>query len=205
MILNRPNQFARNRSILKLFSRGKSNRPRYKRRCKFEYTDRVMAVFMCQCHLERSIAVDTTYSFNDYDPVRLFCSAQSNFVNKSRLKVLQTRQAHLEELFNETRNKLQETSVDKDKYTKLLKDLILEVYTSLVFQLLCDNHVILNNRIAIQGLYALLDESVSLIVRKSDIDLVQSVIPQVSETYRKATKQKVSITIESDHHVPTSR
>ncbi|CAG8612497.1 8500_t:CDS:2 [Paraglomus brasilianum] len=106
--------------------------------------------------------------------------AQSNFVNKSRLKILQTRQAHLEELFNETRNKLQEISVDQDKYTRLLKDLILE------------------------GLYAILDESVSLIVRKSDINLVQSVIPQVSTAYHAATKQKVDITIESDHHVPTS-
>ncbi|CAG8644302.1 8357_t:CDS:2 [Paraglomus occultum] len=106
--------------------------------------------------------------------------AQSNFVNKSRLKVLQTRQAYLEELFNDTRQKLQEISADKAKYTSLLKNLILE------------------------GLYSLLDESVSLIVRKADINLVESVIPQVSEAYHTATNQKVDITVESDHHVPAS-
>jgi len=101
-------------------------------------------------------------------------------VNKSRLKVLQTRQGFLEELFNDARSKLQEISKDRTKYVSLLKDLILE------------------------GLYALLDESVVLIIRKSDTDLVKSALPEVSETYRNATKQSINISIENDNHVPES-
>jgi len=104
-----------------------------------------------QCHLEHSIAVWIQYTVLMKShwlwSHSVFCSAQSNFVNKSRLKILQTRQAHLEELFNETRNKLQEISVDQDKYTRLLKDLILEVYTSLVSLLLCGTSRDLNIRI----------------------------------------------------------
>ncbi len=57
----------------------------------------------------------------------LFYSAQSNQTNKSRLKVLQTREQHLQSLFDAAREKLDGVSKDQEKYKKLLGQLILQV------------------------------------------------------------------------------
>jgi V-type H+-transporting ATPase subunit E len=57
----------------------------------------------------------------------MFNSAQSNQINKSRLRVLQARQQMLDELFDEARSKLTSVSKDKSQYPALLKDLVLQV------------------------------------------------------------------------------
>lgn len=53
-------------------------------------------------------------------------SAQSNQTNKSRLKILQTREQHLQSLFDATREKLDGIAKDQEKYKKLLGQLILQ-------------------------------------------------------------------------------
>lgn len=63
-------------------------------------------------------------------------SAQSNQTNKSRLQVLQTREQHLQDLFDGAKEKLKELSGDEGKYSELLKGLILQVGSrSIVSQL----------------------------------------------------------------------
>jgi len=53
--------------------------------------------------------------------------AASNITNKSRLRVLNARQEVLDSIFEEARKKLPDIQKDTDKYTDLLKKLILEV------------------------------------------------------------------------------
>jgi len=53
--------------------------------------------------------------------------ATSNITNKSRLKVLNARQQVLDAIFEDARTRLPEIQGDGEKYTVLLKNLILEV------------------------------------------------------------------------------
>lgn len=53
--------------------------------------------------------------------------AQSNQTNKSRLKILQTREQHLQSLFDAARDKLNDIAKDQEKYKKLVGQLILQV------------------------------------------------------------------------------
>jgi len=104
--------------------------------------------------------------------------AQSNHINKSRLKVLQARQQHLEELFTETRSKLQQISQDRARYRGLLRDLIL------------------------QGLYQLMEEHVLLNIKKSEIDLVQGAIQDATNMYTNATRLPAKVEIEKNNWLP---
>lgn len=103
--------------------------------------------------------------------------AQSNHVNKSRLKVLQARQQLLDELFLDTRNQLQKISQDKDRYSTLLKDLIL------------------------QGLYQLMDENVTVIIRKCDLGLIEDAIKISSDLYKESTKLPIKIEVSKENYL----
>ncbi|CAG8433640.1 1205_t:CDS:2 [Ambispora gerdemannii] len=105
---------------------------------------------------------------------------QSNFINKSRLKVLQARQQQLEEIFAESRNKLHDISKDKASYKDLLKNLILE------------------------GLFQLMDENVDIIARKADVDLINAAIKDASKDYTEQSKLPTNIRIDSKEHLPES-
>nr|CAG8494571.1 6982_t:CDS:2 [Entrophospora candida]CAG8634955.1 1785_t:CDS:2 [Entrophospora candida] len=103
--------------------------------------------------------------------------AQSNHVNKSRLKVLQARQQLLDELFLDTRNQLQKITQDKDRYSTLLKDLIL------------------------QGLYQLMDENVTVIIRKCDLGLIEDAIKISSGLYKESTKLPIKIEVSKENYL----
>ncbi|KAG9292239.1 hypothetical protein G9A89_023959 [Geosiphon pyriformis] len=106
--------------------------------------------------------------------------AQSNYINKSRLKVLQARHQKLEDLFAEARSKLHDVGNDQERYRKLLSGLIL------------------------QGLFQVMDENVSLIVKKSEVHLVESVLAEVVEEYKKSTHLPVKIVVDPKEHLPES-
>lgn len=53
--------------------------------------------------------------------------------NKSRLKLLEAREKVLKDIFQETSQALRQTKRKNAKYQKLLKDLILEVSTTVGF------------------------------------------------------------------------
>ncbi|GBB90403.1 hypothetical protein RclHR1_17350005 [Rhizophagus clarus] len=104
--------------------------------------------------------------------------AQSNMINKTRLKILQVRQQLLEEVFNETVSQLYKASQDKVKYRDLLKNLIL------------------------QGLYQLMDDQVKAIVRKNDIELANSAIEAATKSYKETTKRDVNVELDKENNLP---
>jgi len=54
-------------------------------------------------------------------------SAVSNQNNKARLQLLEKREELLEQVFDEAKSRIGETTKDEKKYGELLKDLILQV------------------------------------------------------------------------------
>ncbi|KAI9209071.1 ATPase, V1/A1 complex, subunit E [Polychytrium aggregatum] len=104
--------------------------------------------------------------------------AQSNHINKNRLRVLQTRQQVLEELFKEAKSKLVSLTQDKTKYQHLLKDLIL------------------------QGLYQLMDTFVVLQCRKVDVPLVKAGLEIAVAEYKKALNRPVTLTLDEANPLP---
>lgn len=56
-------------------------------------------------------------------------SSKSNQTNKARLRLLQTRESLLEDVFEDARSQLNAIQEDASKYAELLKSLILQVRT----------------------------------------------------------------------------
>ncbi|KAH8550736.1 ATP synthase subunit [Umbelopsis sp. PMI_123] len=101
--------------------------------------------------------------------------AQSNQINKSRLRVLQARQQMLDELFEETRSQLTSVSKDSSKYPNLLKDLVL------------------------QGLYSLMETNVKVQCRKEDVPLVETAIAEAVKAYEESMGEKINATIDEEY------
>ncbi|KAI8590159.1 ATPase, V1/A1 complex, subunit E [Geranomyces variabilis] len=106
--------------------------------------------------------------------------AQSNHINKCRLKVLQARQQVLTELLGEAKSQLVNISNDRGKYEKLLEDLIL------------------------QSFYQLMEKEVKVNCRAKDADLVRSAIGKANETYSKEFGYKVNAVIDEANPLPES-
>ncbi|CAM0139291.1 V-ATPase V1 sector subunit E [Umbelopsis sp. WA50703] len=105
--------------------------------------------------------------------------AQSNQINKSRLRVLQSRQHMLDELFEESRAQLPSVSKDSNKYPALLKDLVL------------------------QGLYSLMETDLKVQCRKEDVSLVEKAITEATKEYEEHMGQKISATVDEEN-IPSS-
>ncbi|KAK4508010.1 hypothetical protein PRZ48_001745 [Zasmidium cellare] len=105
---------------------------------------------------------------------------KSTLANKTRLRILSSRQELLDKLFEDANKKLADTaSKDKSKYEKVLKNIILE------------------------GLYALVNEKkVTLRCRKKDDDVVKKAAEGAKEEYKKNLKRDVEINIDSKEKVP---
>jgi len=106
--------------------------------------------------------------------------ATSNHINKSRLKVLQARQEMLEQLYTETREQLQQISKDKAKYDKLLRDLVL------------------------QGFYSLMEPEVMVTCRAADKDCVAKAIDGAAQVYKAEAGSDVNATIDTSNPLPAS-
>ncbi|RUS22939.1 ATP synthase subunit-domain-containing protein [Endogone sp. FLAS-F59071] len=100
--------------------------------------------------------------------------AQSNHINKSRLRVLQARQRMLEELFAETRAKLPDVTRDITQYRALLKDLIL------------------------QGFYALMEHEVVITCRQKDAKDVKNAIEEARRQYKEALGSDVDAKVDQE-------
>ncbi|SOV02799.1 probable Vacuolar ATP synthase subunit E [Ustilago sp. UG-2017a] len=98
--------------------------------------------------------------------------AQSNQTNKSRLKILQTREQHLQSLFDAARDKLNDIAKDQEKYKKLLSKLIL------------------------QGLLQLMESKVTVTVRSNDVQLAQEAAKQAEKDFKDKSGKDVSVTVQ---------
>ncbi|KAI9286644.1 ATPase, V1/A1 complex, subunit E [Umbelopsis sp. AD052] len=105
--------------------------------------------------------------------------AQSNQINKSRLRVLQARQQMLDELFDEARSKLTSVSKDSSQYPALLQDLVL------------------------QGFYSLMETNVKIQCRKEDVSLVEKAIAEAVTAYEESMGDKINATIDEEN-IPSS-
>ena len=104
--------------------------------------------------------------------------ARSTVTNKTRLKVLAARQQLLDSIFEKAREKLEDVSKDEEKYTTILKNLILE------------------------GLYALGEDSIQIRARQKDTELLQRAIEQATAEYKEHAGLDVSISVDEKNALP---
>ncbi|KAI8980006.1 ATP synthase subunit [Pilobolus umbonatus] len=101
--------------------------------------------------------------------------AQSNHINKARLRILQERQRVLDNLFEEADGIIHHVSEDSDKYATLIEGLIL------------------------QGSYALMENSMTVRCREQDVEIVESVLETVTDRYEESMKQRPEFSISEDY------
>ncbi|KAF7721833.1 V-ATPase V1 sector subunit E [Apophysomyces ossiformis] len=105
--------------------------------------------------------------------------AQSNHINKARLRTLQERQAVLENLFEEARARIHNLSSDEDQYATLLENLVL------------------------QGVYALMEPEVEVQCREADSEMVRFAVERAAQAYIEKTQQSITISV-SEEYLPAS-
>lgn len=100
---------------------------------------------------------------------------KSTIGNKTRLRILATKEEVLNEIFDEAKKQLSKISSSKSEYKPAYKGLIEE------------------------GLLALLEDEVTLKVREEDLSLAKEVIDEVAKSFEEKTKYPVKINVdESD-------
>ncbi|KAI9246374.1 ATP synthase subunit [Sporodiniella umbellata] len=105
--------------------------------------------------------------------------AQSNHINKARLKILHERQQVLDDLFEEASKSIHEVSADEDKYNALMEGLIL------------------------QGALSLMEPNVVIRCREQDVERVKLAIDPVSNRYEEMLKSRPEFTV-SEEYLPES-
>ncbi|CAL8085131.1 unnamed protein product [Calicophoron daubneyi] len=103
----------------------------------------------------------------------------SNLKNQSRLRVLQSRENHINMLLDEARGRLAKLSTDGQRYQGCLVGLIT------------------------QGLFQLLEPEAVVKCRRSDVDLVKSLLPHCLATYREQTGTDCKVNI-ANAYLPES-
>mmetsp|Transcript_3866 Transcript_3866/g.11544 ORF Transcript_3866/g.11544 Transcript_3866/m.11544 type:complete len:220 (+) Transcript_3866:162-821(+) len=100
--------------------------------------------------------------------------AYSTANSESRLKILKFEDQAIRDIYDEAASKLKEITKDPSKYSNLLKNLTL------------------------QGLLALRDPQVVVIVKQGDRKTVQDFLPEVAKAYEKSTGDSVSLEVSSE-------
>jgi V-type H+-transporting ATPase subunit E len=97
--------------------------------------------------------------------------AESNLINKARLRTLDARQQMIQQLFDVGRERLVDIPKDTESYKRYLHDSIL------------------------QALFQLMDMQVEVMCRQEDAGLVQTVMDDVTLEYQIKTQQSVTMTM----------
>ena len=101
--------------------------------------------------------------------------SQSGFLNKSRLEVLSVRDEALNQIFEDARQSLASVTADETKYKTLLKDLLL------------------------QCMLELMDSNVEVECKRSESQLIASIVETAKHEYEEKTGLKVDVSISSRH------
>eukprot|EP00054_Salpingoeca_dolichothecata_P031760 m.264550 g.264550 ORF g.264550 m.264550 type:complete len:227 (-) comp27935_c0_seq1:98-778(-) len=104
----------------------------------------------------------------------------SNELNQARLDVLKAQDEHLKKIFSEAESRIEKIAQDKSKYKGLLEKLL------------------------IQGLLAMLEETVHLRVRKGDLALIKSVFDNAKKEYTAQTGKTVAFELDEQDFLPES-
>lgn len=102
---------------------------------------------------------------------------ESQLINQTRLRVLKYQEDQIETILNEAREQLVKVQEDPAKYKELLKSLIT------------------------QGLYQLLEKVVTIKCRKEDAAVIESIMSEAGEAYKKASGNDVSISISHNQYL----
>lgn len=98
--------------------------------------------------------------------------AQSTLTNKSRLKLLQQREEHLQDLFATSRSSIDSLSSSEDRYVQFLQSII------------------------VQGFLALLEPDVLVLTRDKDVKIAGKALESAQKQYHEISGRKVSARVE---------
>jgi len=98
--------------------------------------------------------------------------AQSTQTNKSRLKLLQKREEHLQDLFSTARESINTLSKDEGRYQQLLEGTIL------------------------QGMLQLLEPSIGVKCRKQDVSITERAAAGAANQYNEISGRTVKVTVD---------
>ena len=103
---------------------------------------------------------------------------RSTVANKTRLRVLSSRQELLDDLFEQARGRLGEVAKEGNRYEDVLKNLILE------------------------GAYALNEPKIQVRARKADYEVVKKAIDAAAKEYKQNIQKDVQIDIDESNPQP---
>ncbi|KAF2464826.1 vacuolar ATP synthase subunit E [Lindgomyces ingoldianus] len=127
---------------------------------------------------QETSAIDSSYEKKFKQASMSQQITRSTVANKTRLRVLSSRQELLDGLFEEAGKKLRDVSKDKTKYQAMLKNLILE------------------------GAYALNETKLQVKARKADYDIVKKAIDEAQSEYKSKVEKDVSLSIDERDPLP---
>lgn len=102
----------------------------------------------------------------------------SNMLNQARLKVLKVREDHVRAVLDEARRRLGEVTRDQAKYSQTL-------------------HLLVT-----QGLYQIMEAKVSVRGRQADAQLIQNILLQSVEQYKRDTRKDIEVVLDTEHFLP---
>jgi len=127
---------------------------------------------------QETAAIDTSYEKRFKQASMSQQITRSTVSNKSRLRILSSRQELLDDLFEQASKKLAGASKDKSKYKTVLKNLILE------------------------ALYVMNEPKVQIRARKADYALVKEVIPDAEKEYKENTGKETKLDLDEKDPQP---
>lgn len=127
---------------------------------------------------QETSSIDTTYEKKFKQASMSQQITRSTLANKTRIKVLSARQELLDELFEKARDKLAGYAEDKNKYTSMCKNLILE------------------------GCYALDETKVAVRARTQDYEVVKKAIGDAKREYKENTTKEIDIELDEKNPQP---
>ena len=99
-------------------------------------------------------------------------SAQSTLTNKSRLKLLQQREEHLQDLFATAREEVDALAKDEARYVQFLEGVI------------------------VQGFLALLEPEVTVHAREKDVATVKRAADGAAKQYKEISGRSVNVSVQ---------
>ena len=127
---------------------------------------------------QETAAIDSSYEKKFKQAQMSQQITRSTVANKTRLKVLTSRQELLDNIFETAEKKLGDAAKDKAKYQVILKNLMLE------------------------GFYALNEAKLQIRGRKKDFPVIKKAIDDASKEYKEKTKKDITASIDEANPQP---
>jgi len=135
--------------------------------------DEEFAIEKAKIFRDESQAIDNNFEKKRKAAETALKITQSTQTNKSRLRLLQSREQHLQDLFSTTRAEISKLSEDEGKYVQLLQSSIL------------------------QGLLAILEPEVRVLARKKDQAIAQQAADGASKAYKELSGRDVQVSVDA--------